>query len=127
MTIEQYAEGHAAEHFSAIGWHVARVGMFKLGYDLQCTKADGSVLHVEVKGTRTLGEKIFLTANEVEHVRQAARCGAEHALYVVSQIEVSEDMQCSGGKARYFLAMEYLQRGPDPNGVPLRSALITLP
>jgi hypothetical protein len=100
--IERRAEDHAVEHFEGLGWQVARVGRFKLGYDLECTKAESAVLHVEVKGTRTLGEKTFLTANEVDHARQAAKCGAEHLLYVVSQIEVSNEggIRCSGGQAR---------------------------
>jgi hypothetical protein len=100
--IEHHAEEHAARYFDSLGWKVKLVGRFKLGYDLECTKDDGAVLHVEVKGTRTLGEKVFLTTNEMEHSRQAAKCGAEHVLYVVSQIEVSETdgvRRCSGGRA----------------------------
>jgi hypothetical protein len=63
------------------------VGQYKLCYDLVCINADGPILHVEVKGTRTLGEKVALTANVVEHTRLAADCGAEHILYVLlSQI-----------------------------------------
>jgi hypothetical protein len=54
---------------------------------------------VEVKGTRTLGEKVTLTANEVEHTSHAIDCGAEHILYVLSQITVTESgaITCSGG------------------------------
>jgi hypothetical protein len=102
--IEQAAENHAIEHFTSLGWKVARVGQFKLGYDLECTNATGAILHVEVKGTRTLGEKVILTTNEVEHARQAAKCGAEHVLYVVSQIEVPDEdgTRYSGGQARYL-------------------------
>lgn len=49
--------------------------------------------------TRTLGEKVILTANEVEHTRHAAQCGAEHILYVLSQITVTDGdtITCSGG------------------------------
>ena len=101
MAIEMHAEDHAAAHFAGAGWQVERVGRSRLGYDLECTRPDGSVLHVEVKGTSTLGEKVFLTANEVEHARPSARCGAEHILYVVSQIDVPDgrSSECSGGKA----------------------------
>ena len=88
--------------FAEQGWQVKRVGQYKLGYDLVCANLDGAILHVEVKGTRTLGEKVTLTANEVEHVRRAADCGAEHILYVVSEITVTgedETLTCSGGTA----------------------------
>jgi hypothetical protein len=97
--IERFAEDHAAAYFEERGWQVNRVGQYKLGYDLACTNPDGMTLHVEVKGTRTLGEKVTLTANEVEHARRAAECGAEHILYVVSQINVIDDdiITCSGG------------------------------
>jgi hypothetical protein len=97
--IERFAEDHAAAYFEERGWQVKRVGQYKLGYDIACTNPDGVILHVEVKGTRTLGEKVTLTANEVEHTRRAAECGAEHILYVVSQINVTDGdiITCSGG------------------------------
>jgi MrcB-like, N-terminal domain/Domain of unknown function (DUF3883) len=97
--IEQYAENHAAAYFEKQKWQVKRVGQYKLGYDLACTKPNGATLHVEVKGTRTLGEKVTLTANEVEHTSHAIDCGAEHILYVLSQITVTESgaITCSGG------------------------------
>lgn len=99
--VERFAEEHAAAYFEERGWQVTRVGQYKLGYDLVCANTDGAILHVEVKGTRTLGEKVTLTANEVEHTRRAAECGAEHILYVVSQITVTQDdsITCSSGKA----------------------------
>lgn len=101
--IELHAEDHAIAFYSGTGWKVKRVGQFKRGYDLECTKDDGSVLHVEVKGTRSFGETVRLTANEVNHILAAA-CSADHALYVVSEIEVAHeaDIRCSGGKARYL-------------------------
>jgi hypothetical protein len=97
--IEQFAEDHAAAYFEKQEWQVERVGQYKLGYDLVCTKPCGATLHVEVKGTRTLGEKVTLTANEVEHTHHAADCGAEHILYVLSQIAVTDSgaIACSGG------------------------------
>jgi hypothetical protein len=100
--IELFAEDHAVAFFAEQGWQVKRVGQYKLGYDLVCANLDGAILHVEVKGTRTLGEKVTLTANEVEHVRRAADCGAVHILYVVSEITVTgedETLTCSGGTA----------------------------
>lgn len=97
--IERFAEDHAAAYFEKRQWQVEHVGQYKLGYDLVCTNADGAILHVEVKGTRTLGEKVALTANEVEHTRHANDCGAQHILYVLSQITVTDraTIECSGG------------------------------
>lgn len=97
--IERFAKDHAAGYFGERGWQVKRVGQYKFGYDLECANPGGVILHVEVKGTRTLGEKVTLTANEVEHTRRAAECGAEQILYVVSRINVvaGESIACSGG------------------------------
>lgn len=95
--IEQFAEDHAAAYFEKQQWQVKRVGQYKLGYNLVCTRPGGATLHVEVKGTRTLGEKVTLTAGEVEHTRHGAGCGAEHILYVLSQVAVTGTITCSGG------------------------------
>lgn len=101
--VELWAEDLAVSHFEGMDWIVERKGHLKLGYDLECTREDGRILHVEVKGTRTRGEKVILTDNEVRHIRNADECGAEHALYVVSDIEISTEspIACSGGKALY--------------------------
>jgi hypothetical protein len=98
--IEIWAEDDAVNHFTRLGWEVKRVGSEKRGYDLECRNKDGQTLHVEVKGTQTYGEKVVLTGNEVNHNRKAAECGADHALYVVSEIRVSREdvIQCSGGE-----------------------------
>jgi Holliday junction resolvase len=103
--IELWAEDQAVNYFTEQGWKVERVGSEKRGYDLECTRGDGQVLHVEVKGTQTRGEKVTLTGNEVKHNRNAAACGANHALYVVSEIKVSRDkgVQCSGGEINRIL------------------------
>jgi MrcB-like, N-terminal domain/Domain of unknown function (DUF3883) len=129
--IEHFAEDHACAYFHDRDWHVKRVGQYKLGYDLECTNASGAILHVEVKGTRTLGEKVTLTANEVEHTRQA-RCGAKHILYVLSQITVTSGstLTCSGGTPtrlipwtisdRDLTATEYTYNVPSPSAAPPR-------
>lgn len=103
--IELCAEDHAVNYFTNHGWRVERVGSEKRGFDLECMKEDGQVLHVEVKGTQTRGEKVVLTGNEVKHNRNAAKCGAQHALYVVSEIRVSRngEIQCSGGEVNRIL------------------------
>lgn len=101
--IELYAEDHAIRHFAARGWVSDRVGHLKLGFDLECKNAEGEILHVEVKGTRTAGEFVILTANEARHNHIA--CNVSHALYVVSQVKVSHDggISCSGGVANCIL------------------------
>ena len=71
-------------------------------------------MHVEVKGTRTLGEKVTLTANEVEHTWHAAHCGAEHMLYVLSQIAVHD-------KGAITVLRRHARRGSGPG----RSATTT--
>jgi MrcB-like, N-terminal domain/Domain of unknown function (DUF3883) len=128
--IECFAEDHAIAYFEEQQWQVKRVGQYKLGYDLVCTKPDGTILHVEVKGTRTLGEKVILTANEVEHTRRAAYCGAEHILYVLSQITIAggDIIACSGGTPTRLrpwtisdidlTATEYAYKVPDTSDSP---------
>lgn len=96
--IELWAEDMAFDHFTVLGWEVKRVGSEKRGYDLECRNKDRQILHVEVKGTRTRGQKVPLTGGEIKHNRNAGDCGADHALYVVSDIKVSLEGQCSGGK-----------------------------
>ena len=97
--IELRAEDVAIADLKEKGWYSKRVGSEKRGYDLECSNQDGKILHVEVKGTRRRGEKVVLTGNEVKHNRQAAaECEADHALYVVSGIEISPEGKCTGGK-----------------------------
>lgn len=90
--IERWAEDHAIEHFDGLGWTTfARVGLVR-SYDLEFKNAAGEVLHVEVKGTQTRGEKVVLTDGEVRHNRNAADCPADyHAFYEVARITVSPE------------------------------------
>lgn len=77
------------EHFTEQGWTVERIGHLKLGYDLECRNLLGQSLHVEVKGTQSCGEEVFLTRNEVFHLSADAACPSQHALYVLSGIAVT--------------------------------------
>jgi hypothetical protein len=97
--VEVHAEDSAEAHFRGLGWTVERVGPQKLGYDLDCAATDGARLHVEVKGTQTLGEEVFLTRNEASHNGPQSECAAQHALYVLSGIKVggAADIKCTGG------------------------------
>jgi hypothetical protein len=64
--------------------------------------AEGDSLHVEVKGTHSQGEEVFLTRNEALHNGPLSDCPAQHALYVLSGIEVSgtDAIKCTGGIPR---------------------------
>jgi hypothetical protein len=97
--VELHAEDSAEAYFQGLGWRVQRVGPQKLGYDLDCTNDEGTSLHVEVKGTQSLGEEVFLTRNEASHNGPQSECEAEHALYVLSDIEVTGTnvIRCTGG------------------------------
>jgi hypothetical protein len=96
--IERYAEDAAVQALQG-EWQVARVGHLRRGYDLECTR-DDLVLHVEVKGTQSLGEEVVLTRNEVNHhAIHGGRCTALHGLFVLSRVHVTRGAtpRCSGG------------------------------
>lgn len=98
--LEVFAEDAAIGYFSE--WSVRRVGRLRLGYDLDCRRTDRQ-LHVEVKGTSTLGEEVFLTPNEVRHQLDGG-CPHEHALFVLSEVSVTRQpdgsVLCTGGRSR---------------------------
>jgi hypothetical protein len=97
--VELRAEDSAEAHFRGLGWSVQRVGPKQFGYDLDCVNAEGASLHIEVKGTQGLGEEVFLTRNEAAHNGPQTECRADHALYVLSGVEVSgaDAIKCVGG------------------------------
>ncbi|HEU5270798.1 MAG TPA: DUF3578 domain-containing protein [Jatrophihabitans sp.] len=120
--IEVYAE-NCAISWLGDDWQVERVGHLKRGYDLLCRRGDRE-LHIEVKGTVTLGEEVRLTRNEVRHLR-CGECAAEHAFFVMYDITLSSSegiVRCSGGAARVLqpwtieehalTATEYVYRLP---------------
>jgi len=101
--IELHAEDAAESFLQELGWAVTRVGSLNRGYDLDCEHPDGRRLHVEVEGTQSLGEEVILTPNEVRHNQLTDdECGAEHALYIVSGIQLkrSPEVQAFGGSGR---------------------------
>jgi hypothetical protein len=97
--VELWAEDSAVAYFAKLGWTVERVGAQRLGYDLESTNNLGQTLHVEVKGTRSRGEEVILTPNEVCHNQDRATCSADHVLYVLSEIHITDnvDPECTGG------------------------------
>jgi hypothetical protein len=69
--IEVWAEDRAIEHFDKLGWKLTgRVGHIR-PYDLEFRNEAGEILHVEVKGTQSRGEKVELTDGEMRHNRNA--------------------------------------------------------
>lgn len=91
--IELHAMKKATEYFELHGYSVVDVSA-KKPYDLECS-LNGDTLFVEVKGTQSTGEAIFLTANEVTQAQQHPN---QSALFILHSIEVSNDRGISGGE-----------------------------
>jgi hypothetical protein len=88
-TIEMYGMKKAIEYFQERGWKVTDTSAHK-PYDLLCSKG-AEKKYIEVKGTTSAGEHVFVTYNEVEHARShKGQC----ILFVVHNIEI----QCSESK-----------------------------
>ena len=93
--VEMLAMDAATAFFEAEGFVVKDVSG-NHPYDLEGVRGD-DVLHIEVKGTQTGGEKVFLTKNEVRHARDQA---GHVALFVLHSVEVTGDEKApvaSGG------------------------------
>ncbi|MER5478148.1 DUF3578 domain-containing protein [Streptomyces sp. NPDC002734] len=90
--IERHSVRMATEHFEAQGWNVTDVGANQ-PYDLHLTRGDETSqrptpveeLHVEVKGTTSLGQTVVLTRAEVEAQRAFA---PRNALVIVHSIRL---------------------------------------
>ena len=97
--VEMRAMKVAADHFEGNGYTVGDTSANR-PYDLVATHGD-ETLYVEVKGTTTPGEKVFLTKNEVAHAKEHP---GECVLFVVHDITVrgdtAEDLVASGGEMR---------------------------
>lgn len=95
--IEQFAVAKATQHYRALGYEVRDVGASR-SWDLECHKGTKE-LRVEVKGTKSFGSEILLTANEVDHARKHKN---DLALFVLARVKVgtkSNRVVCSGGEA----------------------------
>lgn len=97
LAIEKYAVGLAKQYYQGRGYDVDERGK---PYDLHCEK-QGELLHVEVKGSRSLLDAVVVTINEVTDARDPAW---RSDLYVVDAIELQRgaegDLICSGGRQR---------------------------
>jgi hypothetical protein len=82
--IERHAMDNAIAYFEAEGCEVEDV-CSRRPYDLHCTKPR-EVLHVEVKGTQTLGDQVVLTRGEVEFAR---RHRPETAIFVLHSVALN--------------------------------------
>lgn len=121
--IERYAEDRAAARLERDGWRVDRVGSLNRGYDLECRQPGDRELHVEVKGSQTRAEEVTLTVGEVRH--NQSDCAAEHALYVVGEIETTgtaDGIACHGGRDRYIVPWTI-----DPRALRITQYSYTLP
>lgn len=108
--IEDHAVSLAQAHFEAQGYQVQ---VFGKPFDLYCWR-EGKELFVEVKGTRTQGEAVILTRNEVAHAR---RHHDRMVLFVVHGIKVHTTdgvVAASGGTVRIFLAWSPDEDALDP-------------
>jgi hypothetical protein len=83
--IEHHAMQLAIDYYTNLGWTVEDVSAFG-PFDLSCTKGE-DLLHVEVKGTTSEGERVLVTRNEVAHALQE---GVATSLYVVAGIQLHQ-------------------------------------
>lgn len=94
-TVELHSVRLAIDYFTARGWSVTDVGA-KESYDLLASRNDER-LHIEVKGTTSLGSQVVLTRSEVERQRKLA---PNNALVIVHSIELDRSANpatASGG------------------------------
>lgn len=93
--IEKRAVEVAISHYSSLGWQVTERGR---PYGLLCIRGREE-LHVEVKGTRSLGATVVLTRSEVQHAAQT-----ETDLFIVSSISLGFEADgcpvATGGETR---------------------------
>jgi len=84
--IELYAMAIARQEMERLGWTEIEDTSASNPYDFTA-RADGSLVFVEVKGTQSSGARVFLTRNEVRHVREHPE---ESVLIVVHSIEMDD-------------------------------------
>jgi hypothetical protein len=82
--IELHAMAEATRHFQLLGYEVEDVSRYK-PFDLIARKGKEE-LTIEVKGTTTLADSVFLTRNEVDHARSSP---AKAVLFVVHSVLIT--------------------------------------
>ena len=95
--LEDHAMKAAMKYFRRKRYHVEDVSKTR-SYDLVCRQG-ATELHVEVKGTKTDGDAVVLTKNEVKHA-----CDPQNscALFILHSIRF-KGKAASGGKSRVLL------------------------
>jgi len=100
--IELRAMALATEDLETEGWTTIKDVSAKESFDILCRRG-AEELRVEVKGTRSVGEKVLITEPEVVHARKHA---AHMALCVVSGIVArwteEGEWSASGGSTRWL-------------------------
>ncbi|PRZ08601.1 uncharacterized protein DUF3883 [Isoptericola sp. CG 20/1183] len=92
MSVENYAQELVEEHFRQDGWEVedTRIGH---PYDA-VARRDGEIRYLEAKGTQGNGQKVMVTAGEVQFaIDHPGRC----VMGVVSQIALGADGEVVAG------------------------------
>jgi hypothetical protein len=130
LAVEAQAMLAAKDYYLSQGWEVDDSVHKNSPFDLECMR-NGEVKHVEVKGTTTEGNDVFLTPNEVKHARQ---CHADKqcqsvALFVVSQVKVQPgaagELQASGGLPRRLDPWILIDDQLEPTGYRHTLSMIT--
>lgn len=85
QALEAHSMNLARDHFESLGFKTRDVSS-NHPYDLRCEQGELTI-HVEVKGTQTEGDRVILTANEVEFARQHSD---RMVLFIVHSVEMSE-------------------------------------
>jgi hypothetical protein len=94
--VELRAMEAATEHFTRRGYRVEDVSTVQ-SCDLRCRKGPEE-LYVEVKGTVTVGEEVFLTAGEVRFAEVHQNDMALFVLHTVEVTEVKGTVRATGGR-----------------------------
>jgi len=93
--IENHSMKSAINYYENLGYQVQDVSA-RRSYDLHCINGDCNLL-VEVKGTQSDGQKVFLTKNEVTNTRKNK--GAV-SLYILHSIQINnngDELEAVGG------------------------------
>ena len=92
--LEAHAMKRAIQHFQNHNFDTEDVSK-RRPYDLICTRGNKK-LHVEVKGTTTIGNAIILTLNEVKHASDRRNACA---LFLLHSIKLNKKKATGGKKA----------------------------
>lgn len=98
--IENHAMVRALAHFRRHYSVVENISTQHGVLDLRCGSAGKTRVHVEVKGTTTVGESVILTRREVERARKGGT-----ALYILHSIRLEGD-RAFGGQERVIYKWE---------------------